>query len=137
MREKGNHVWSVALRTLLVPLFAYLLIIQSVLFPASRASAIEAAALDRALAVICLTDSVTPADQENNVPVEHAHDLGCCTLGQRSLLDSPVAILAASSTGIVQLVRSEMKPVYATDQHRLRARTSATPLQPRAPPSLI
>ena len=83
------------MRTVLVPFLAYCLVAMSVLMPLARAKAIEAAGLDRTLTVLCLAGAINPGHSQENIPAEAHHQLDCCTLAARLVIDQPSLLVVA------------------------------------------
>lgn len=121
-------------RTFFVPLLAYALAVLSVLMPISRANAIEAAGLDRTLAVLCLAGALDPSHSRENVPQEAHHDLACCTPTARLMLDHPVLLPDVLAPVLVP-VRIEMRLEIPVPHGRAPPAITATPIQAQAPPA--
>jgi Protein of unknown function (DUF2946) len=133
MRRRGPSFWSLAARTFFVPFLAYFLAAQTILMPLSRAKASEAAGLDAAVGILCLTPDQGAGQNEDGSSNKHPHDLGCCLPGSRFVLDTPIVVL----TGVVLVVepaRVVEKAEYILPQGRAPPAMTATPSQSRAPP---
>lgn len=134
MGDQRVRSWRVLARAFFVPLFAYLLAAHAVLYPIGRAHAIEAAGLDRTLAVLCLTGNIDLSHTDENIPEQHRHDMGCCTLASRLILDPPLAIPVRLEP-VIAPVLVEQHHVFAFPQSAAPPAIIATPLQSRGPPS--
>jgi hypothetical protein len=133
MKRSRRHFWQLATRAFFAPLLAYFLAAQTILMPLARAKANEAAGIDAALGILCLTLDQTSDHDEGGQPKKHGHDLGCCLPGLRFAMDAPVAIIAS----VVDIVEPEaiITPVvFGQPQSRAPPATTATPSQSRAPP---
>jgi len=136
MKRGNKHFWRLAVRTIFAPVFAYLLVIQSILLPVARAKTIELAGQDAALSIICSTSLAVPGEDGSDPTKKHVHDLGCCTLAARLMLDVPVALIVAVVP--IEAPQSTTQGVeYILPQSRAPPAITATPSQSRAPPSLI
>lgn len=136
MNERRQQLWQQAVRMIFAPVFAYLLVVQSVLLPVARAKAVELAGQDAALSIICSTTLPVPGEDGSDPTKKHVHDFGCCTLAARLMLDAPVAILSV----VIPVARPEIAPYvadYTLPQGRAPPAITATPSQSRAPPLTI
>lgn len=133
MKRSRRQFWRLATRAFFAPLLAYFLAAQTILMPLARAKANEAAGIDAALGILCLTLDQTSGHDEGGTPKKHGHDLGCCLPGLRFALDTPVAILS----GVIDIVEPTtlvIPVVFGQQQSRAPPATTATPSQSRAPP---
>lgn len=135
MQRYGQISWRLAARTLFVPIFVWILVAQSLLLPLAKARAIEAAGTDAALAIICTSTWPQPSGDEGGTGGgERIHDLGCCLLCGRFVLDTPMLV----STRLPVVAAPARQPIliaFERLQSRAPPATTATPSQSRAPPS--
>ncbi len=148
------------MRLVLLPLFAWLLIAHSVLFPLARVRALE---LVRALedegwvrflagqalpgpppssqafalvsfAAPCLSGASGADSDAPAMPLRHAHDdMGCCAPGRAPGLEVPQAISAAPPA-LIPLRSAPVRILFQLPQGRAPPAITATPAQSRAPP---
>lgn len=117
-----------------VPIFAWLLVAQSILLPLAKANAAARAGADSALAILCAPNLPVPGESGQDLPPRQVHDCGGCTLASRLDLDTPVATLAAP-VPLVAPVTAEQHVTYLLPQGRAPPAITATPASARAPPS--
>lgn len=135
MATPDRRPFRLLMRTVLVPFLAYCLVALSVLLPVARAKAIEAAGLDRTLAVLCLAGAINPGHSQENVPAESHHQLDCCTLAARLILDQPVLLVVAEIPA-PEPVLVDLPVWEAQPQGRAPPAITAMPRQPQAPPAV-
>lgn len=116
-----------------MPVFAWLLVAQSLLLPLAKVRAAEATGAGYALAVLCST--TLPHSGEGDEPEgKRIHDLGCCLVCSRFVLDAPIAVLTRFPA--MPAPEQALHPApHALPQSRAPPAITATPLQSRAPPS--
>lgn len=124
-----------AVRQVLLPLFAWLLVAQSVVLPLAKANAIELRGTDAALSILCARAFSVPAPGEDHSNEHHLHDQGCCTLCARAGLLPPLGLAAQlvsfeAPVRVPSLVAREGAPSHGPPPIAQRT------LQPRAPPIL-
>lgn len=133
MSKRGTSFWWLAARNFFVPVFAWLLVAQSVLLPLAKAHAAFARG-DNALAILCSSTLPVSGDPGDDLPPKKVHDCSCCTLAGRLDLDSPVATLVAPPPLVTPAV-AEQRVAYVLPQGRAPPAITATPASARAPPS--
>jgi DUF2946 family protein len=128
--QRRHSFWRRAARVFFIPLFAQLLIVQSMLLPLARAQAAQVAGTDAALGIICSSTLPHPAGEDGG-SAERVYDLGCCLLCDRFVLKAPslVATREPVFAPPVLVLRAFVLP-----QGRAPPAITATPRQPRAPP---
>lgn len=134
MSRHGTPIWRLAARMFFVPLFAWLLVAQSVLLPLAKAHAAARSGADSALAVLCASTLPAPAESGDDAPPRMVQDCGCCTLASRLDLDTPVATLTAPLPRVAPAVVAQPL-AYTLPQSRAPPAITATPASARAPPS--
>lgn len=134
MSARGTPIWRLAARMFFVPLFAWLLVAQSILLPLAKAQAAERAGISGVLAILCSPTLPVPGDTGDDAAVRQVHDFGSCTLAGRLDLDLPVASLAAPVALLVP-VPPEQQAAYTRPPSRAPPAITATPASARAPPS--
>lgn len=135
MSRSGAPLWRSLARSIFVPLFAWLLIAQTILLPLARAEAAVRAGGDAALSILCSSTLPEIGETGDDRGARQVHDFGCCTLGGRLDLDLPVAVLQPPPA----LPRAEpvvATPTYWLPQGRAPPDITASPRAARAPPSL-
>jgi hypothetical protein len=135
MSKYAAPLWRLLARSFFVPLFAWLLIAQSVLLPLVRAEAAVRAGGDSSLAILCSSSLPLAGEAGDERGARQVHDFGCCTLGGRLDLDVPVAVLQLPLR-VPEIVPSFSAVTYWLPQGRAPPDITAHPRSARAPPFL-
>jgi hypothetical protein len=117
-----------------VPVFAWLLVAQSVLLPRAKAHAAERAGVSGVLAVLCSPTLPVASETGDELPPKMVQDCGCCTLATRFDLDTPVAALV-TPLPLVNPALAGQPIAYVLPQGRAPPAITATPASARAPPA--
>lgn len=133
MTRRDTPFLRLAARMFFVPLFAWLLVAQSILLPVAKAQAAALAGGDSALTILCSSTLSLPGDASDDPAPKKVHDFGCCTLAGRIDLDLPVAVLSAPLP-LIEPAQAEQHVAYLLPQGRAPPATTATPSAARAPP---
>lgn len=134
MRTGGQISWRIAARMFFVPIFVWMLVAQSLLLPLARARAAVVTGSDAALAILCSSTLPNPAGDDGGESGRGIHDLGCCLLCGRFVVDAPMLALTRLPA-VLEPVRQPVRIAFERPQSRAPPAITATPSRSRAPPS--